>query len=117
MGSAAVAVLMALRGQEAQASVAVGMLAVILAAFLLKRVRKAHFSWDANVLAVIGLPVFSYLLLRSRTAYPKGTVSWKGRHYAWDLNCDFDIANEVRAGRPHGSRQDAGATSRRTASS
>ena len=50
--------------------------------FLLKRIRKAYFSWDANCLALIGLPVFSYLLFRSRIAYQKGRVSWKGRHYA-----------------------------------
>ena len=50
--------------------------------FLLKRIRQAHFSWDANLLALIGLPVFSYLLLRSRIAYQKGSVVWKGRHYA-----------------------------------
>src|SRR5271167_4228551 len=93
VGSAAVAVLMALRGRT-QASVAVGMLAVILAAFLLKRIRKAHFSWDADVLALIGLPLFSYLLLRSRAAHRKGTILWKGRHYAGSR--DPAASEEVR---------------------
>jgi glycosyltransferase involved in cell wall biosynthesis len=113
VGSATVALLMALRGRT-QASTAVGILAVILAAFLLQRIRKAHFSWDANMLALIGLPVFSYLLLRSKMAYQKGTVSWKGRHYA--RNRGSTMTNEVRAGRPHDRRRDAGATSSRATS-
>ena len=37
-------------------------------------------------LALIGLPLFSYLLLRSKIAYAKGTVVWKGRHYRENLN-------------------------------
>jgi len=82
--SATVAVVAGLRGRT-QASAAAGILTIILAALLLKRVRKAHFSWDANVLTLIGLPLFSYLLLRSRFAYQKGTVSWKGRQYAGNL--------------------------------
>jgi hypothetical protein len=95
-------------------SIAVGMLAIILAALLLKRIRKAHFYWDADVLALIGLPVFSYLLLRSRAAYRKGTISWKGRRYSGNGDAapsDEVRANKVRARRPHDSRQDAGATS------
>jgi glycosyltransferase involved in cell wall biosynthesis len=50
-------------------------------ALLLKRIAKAHFSRDANVLALLGLPLFSYLLLRSKAAHAKGEVSWKGRDY------------------------------------
>lgn len=106
VGSAAVAVLMGLRGRM-QASVAVGMLAVSLAAFLVRRIRKAHFSWDADILALIGLPLFSYLLLRSRAAHRNGTISWKGRHYAGSRNSD-----EVRA--EH--RREAGARSQHATS-
>jgi hypothetical protein len=50
--------------------------------FLLRRIHKAHFSWDANLLAFFGLPLFSYLLLRSKLSYKRGRVSWKGRTYA-----------------------------------
>jgi hypothetical protein len=107
-GSTALAFLLALRGR-ANASVAVGILAVVLAALLLNRVRKAHFSWEANVLALVGLPVFSYLLLRSRAAHQKGTVSWKGRQYAGSR--DPAISDEVGAGRPRESRREAGAAS------
>jgi glycosyltransferase involved in cell wall biosynthesis len=44
-------------------------------------VRGAHFPWKAALLAPIGLPVFAYLLLRSKRAHAKGNVSWKGRTY------------------------------------
>ena len=107
-GSTALAFLLALRGR-ANASVAVGVLAVVLAALLLNRVRKAHFSWEANVLALVGLPVFSYLLLRSRAAYQKGTVSWKGRQYAGSHGSA--ISDEALVGRPHDTRREAAATS------
>lgn len=109
VGSAAVAVLMGLRGRT-QASVVLGMLAVVLEAFLLKRIRKAHFSWDADVLALIGLPVFSYLLLRSRAAHRKGIISWKGRHYAGSR--DPATSDEVQAGR----HREAGASSQHATS-
>ena len=49
---------------------------------LLRRIRQARFSWDANLLAFVGLPLFSYLLLRSKLSYQRGKVSWKGRTYA-----------------------------------
>jgi glycosyltransferase involved in cell wall biosynthesis len=102
VGSAVVAFLMELRGRTV-ASVAVGVFTVTLAAMLLQRIRKAHFSWDANVLALIGLPIFSYLLLRSKAAYQKGTISWKGRQYAGSLNPA--ISDEVLARRRgHSSR-------------
>ena len=45
------------------------------------RVARAHFSWGSNLLAIFGLPLFSYLLLRSRLLHKRGRVSWKGRSY------------------------------------
>jgi glycosyltransferase involved in cell wall biosynthesis len=48
----------------------------------LKRITRAHFAWSANVLAALGLPLFSYLLLRSKLSYTTGTVNWKGRAYS-----------------------------------
>src|ERR1700676_3741188 len=56
-------------------------LCLILYAVFLKRIRHAHFSWDANLLALFGLPLFSYLLLQSWIGYHGGTVHWKGRTY------------------------------------
>ena len=63
-------------------AIVAGGVTVVLAAFFLKRIRRAHFSWDADILSLIGLPLFSYLLLRSRLFYKRGNVTWKGRSYA-----------------------------------
>jgi cellulose synthase/poly-beta-1,6-N-acetylglucosamine synthase-like glycosyltransferase len=79
--SAAVALSAALHGSWRPAILA-GMLAVIMYGLFLKRIRRAHFAWDANLLAVLGLPLFSYLLLRSKSAHATGTVAWKGRKYS-----------------------------------
>jgi len=49
--------------------------------FLLRRIRQAHFAWDSNALSVFGLPLFSYLLLRSKLSHETGNVLWKGRLY------------------------------------
>jgi Glycosyl transferase family 2 len=66
---------------RAGAAIAMGLLCVVLYGLFLKRIRKAHFSWLSDVLAVVGLPLFSYLLLRSKVAHREGKVSWKGRGY------------------------------------
>jgi hypothetical protein len=31
--------------------------------------------------ALFGMPMFAYLLLRSKRAHEKGRISWKGRTY------------------------------------
>jgi glycosyltransferase involved in cell wall biosynthesis len=59
---------------------ALSFLYLLVHLFLL--LRRAHFSWKASSLILFGLPMFSYLLLRSKRAHGKGTVSWKGRTYA-----------------------------------
>ena len=47
-----------------------------------RRIRAAHFTAANNLIAMaFGLPMFAYLLLRSRNAYKRGQVSWKGRVY------------------------------------
>jgi hypothetical protein len=45
------------------------------------RIATAHFSWSSNFLGILGLPVFSYLLLRSKLRHARGAVVWKGRTY------------------------------------
>jgi len=80
VGSAAVAIATTLQGRY-QPAVLAGILAVVLYALLLGRIRKAHFPWEANSLALIGLPLFSYLLLRSSVLYKRGRVVWRGRTY------------------------------------
>jgi len=46
------------------------------------RLRRAHFSTGTTVLSILGLPVFSYLLLRSQRLHTNSRVTWKGREYA-----------------------------------
>jgi glycosyltransferase involved in cell wall biosynthesis len=60
--------------------VAAGIGAILYAKFL-ARIRKAHFNADANALALIGLPIFCYLLLRSKRFHERNAVPWKGRIY------------------------------------
>jgi glycosyltransferase involved in cell wall biosynthesis len=46
------------------------------------RIAKANFALGNNLLAMaFGVPTFAYLLLRSKRAYGRGEVSWKGRTY------------------------------------
>jgi glycosyltransferase involved in cell wall biosynthesis len=106
LGSAAVAVVSGIHGKLYPAVMAM-VVAVVLYGFLLKRIQRSHFHWDANLLSLIGLPVFSYLLVRSTLAFRKGIVSWKGRHYARGINRELP---EVRRGLPRDGGHDAAAT-------
>jgi glycosyltransferase involved in cell wall biosynthesis len=50
-----------------------------------RRIRMAHFATTNNLIAIAcGLPLFAYLLLRSKKAHANGMVSWKGRIYGVD---------------------------------
>jgi len=68
------------RGQFAQAAFAAALCA-ILKIFFLRRILRAHFPWRSNIIAIFGLPLFSYLLLRSVIQYKRGRIAWKGRNY------------------------------------
>jgi hypothetical protein len=109
VSSVTVAIVMGTKGRT-QASASVGLLGLALTGLFLRRIRKAHFSWDATVLALIGLPLFSYLLLRSRNAYQKGSVTWKGRSYTGNGMCASVVADRVKAGRSLDSQHDADRT-------
>jgi cellulose synthase/poly-beta-1,6-N-acetylglucosamine synthase-like glycosyltransferase len=69
----------------AQDAVGAGVLFILVCSIIygvfLMRIRKAHFAWDGTALSLLGLPLFSYLLLRSKISYQRGAVSWKGRTY------------------------------------
>ena len=54
----------------------------------LMRIATAHFSWTSNVLGILGLPMFAYLLLRSRFSHSRRSVSWKGRIYPGGNNIE-----------------------------
>lgn len=80
VASLAITIADALR-DHSHSAIAAATLCLILYAVFLTRIRRAHFSWDANLLALFGLPLFSYLLMRSKLFHNRGTVAWKGRQY------------------------------------
>jgi glycosyltransferase involved in cell wall biosynthesis len=58
---------------------------------LYRRILIAHFSPVNNLIAIaFGLPIFAYLLLRSKAAHRTGQVSWKGRAYNVGLRGEGD---------------------------
>jgi len=59
---------------------AIGVLFYLIFLF---RIRQAHFSWKANFMAFIGLPIYVSLLLRSHLHFNRrGELTWKGRTYS-----------------------------------
>src|SRR6202043_2541162 len=65
-----------------------------------RRIRVAHFSTANNLIAIaFGLPMFAYLLLRSKKAHAGGQVSWKGRAYRTGIRTDSTPA-KMQAERP-----------------
>ncbi len=58
-----------------------GIVTIVLAGFLLRRIRRAHFDWLSNVLSFFGLPLFAVLLFNSDISHNRGRVRWKGREY------------------------------------
>jgi glycosyltransferase involved in cell wall biosynthesis len=51
--------------------------------YLTWRLKRANFSSNMTLLgAGFGMPLFAYLLLRSKHAHAKGNISWKGRTYS-----------------------------------
>ena len=67
---------------------------------LYRRIRAAHFSPVNNLIAIaFGLPMFTYLLLRSKKAHADGQVSWKGRAYRTGIRTDSSPA-KMQADKP-----------------
>jgi glycosyltransferase involved in cell wall biosynthesis len=83
IASLAITIADSLRGHP-RSAIACATLCVVLYAVFLTRIRRAHFSWNTNLLALFGLPLFSYLLTRSKLFHKRGTVAWKGRQYSGD---------------------------------
>jgi len=51
--------------------------------YLTTRLRRANFDLVVQFLgALFGMPMFAYLLLRSKRAHTRGSVPWKGRTYS-----------------------------------
>ena len=59
-----------------------GLLVTVLLFFFFRRIRRAHFDWMSNSVAIFGLPLFAILLLNSYISHKSGKVRWKGRVYA-----------------------------------
>lgn len=68
---------------------------VAVPAVTFTRIRRAHFPWDADILALFGLPLFSYLLLRSKRAHARGSVPWKGRTYSETAPRDASASKQL----------------------
>ncbi len=54
---------------------------IVFFVYFIKRIRRAHFDWLSNALAIFGLPLFAILLLNSDISHKRGSVRWKGREY------------------------------------
>jgi glycosyltransferase involved in cell wall biosynthesis len=76
-------------------------LAIVLWLNFYIRVRKAHAGFLNEILAVFGLPMFSWLLLRSVAAHLHHSVWWKGREYSGFESSLGDASSD--AGSPTGS--------------
>ena len=57
------------------------LLTIILVGWFWMRIRRANFSQTISFLAMGGLPIFAYLLVRSTRFHRSHNVSWKGRQY------------------------------------
>jgi Glycosyl transferase family 2 len=76
----AIAIRKLARGERLLGAIAVCMTAALVF-FLIQRIRRAHFDWLSNALALFGLPLFAILLLNSDICHRRGSVRWKGRDY------------------------------------
>lgn len=85
VGNLLSAILFAANGNK-QSALVTAILFVVLYGLFLRRILKAHFAWDSNLLALLGLPLFSYLLCRSKISHSRRKVSWKGRSYGSQLS-------------------------------
>jgi hypothetical protein len=67
--------------KRTNAAVFAAVLFLVLIGLFVARIREAHFESGATTLSLLGLPVFAYLLLRSKLFWRRGKVAWKGRTY------------------------------------
>jgi glycosyltransferase involved in cell wall biosynthesis len=69
--------------------------------FVTTRLRRANFDFVMEFLgALFGMPMFAYLLLRSKQAHASGHVSWKGRSYsATKPSQDVNLQNHPASGK------------------
>src|SRR5438270_196736 len=92
------------------------LLTIILAGWFWIRIRKAHFPRGSNIIALLGLPVFSYLLFNSARLSGKNRVTWKGRSYGRNTE-KCDSIRQNHASKSNESTLDIAATAHRRTSS
>ncbi len=68
-------------GVDLGACVTPAVLALLMWSIFLIRIRKAHFSTFPTLIAVLGVPVFAYLLVVSARLQRRGEIVWKARNY------------------------------------
>jgi glycosyltransferase involved in cell wall biosynthesis len=79
--------LVALNRSDVRLAVLAAVAATLIYLNFLRRILKARAGVPSSALAVFGLPLFSYLLLRSRLYYKRRrSVTWKGRLYSTALS-------------------------------
>jgi len=77
----------ALSGSAVWLAVLAGIAVTLIYLNFLRRILKAHAGATSSALAVFGLPIFSYLLLRSKLYYKwRRSVTWKGRRYSTEAS-------------------------------
>lgn len=79
---AAIAVAVLAVSRAHTAAFALGIVSALAFANAYRRIRKAHFGTYSTLISPLGMPLFSYLLLRSRISHKRGNVTWKGRIYS-----------------------------------
>jgi glycosyltransferase involved in cell wall biosynthesis len=78
-----VLLVLALSRGDARLVVLAGTAFALIYLNFMRRILKAHAGAASSALAVFGLPIFSYLLLRSQLYYKwRRSVTWKGRRYS-----------------------------------
>lgn len=84
VGCAALALVRLVEGERSSVAFAAGFVVFLL--FFLQRIRRAHFDWLSNALAIFGLPLFAILLCDSERRHKRGAVRWKGREYGGSIS-------------------------------
>ena len=82
-------------GDRLTGGIAAG-IAILLLAVFWNRIRRAHFDWLSNTLAIFGLPLFAILLLNSDISHKRGSVKWKGREYGGAVVPPAEAGSEMK---------------------
>ncbi len=103
VASAGITVREALAGRPA-VEMAAAIVFLAVGAGFVARIGRAHFPARLTAPSLLGLPIFSYLLLRSASAHRQGNVAWKGRTYGGAPNhvgtAPLACPERSRRGRP-----------------